>query len=76
MPEEKFVTQLMGLWKWGANYLELLNKELCILDSERAVNENCHGLTLDNFPESYMLLISISSTPISFYQNLAVLGHG
>jgi len=57
-----------GSTERGAIYLKLLDNELCILNLETTANENWHALTLDSFPESYMLLISVSSTPISFYQ--------
>lgn len=66
MPKENPFSQLMSPEKWNATYLELFNNKLCVLGLEWTITENCHVLTLDSFPSSYMLLISVSSTPISF----------
>jgi hypothetical protein len=67
MPKEKLGHQLHEFRKVGATYLELLDNKLCILGLEEAVTtRNYYALTFDNFPDSYMLLISVSSTPISF----------
>lgn len=46
-----------------------------ILGLEGTTTKNFQVLTLDNFPHSYILLISVSSTPISFYLHLVLIGH-
>ena len=70
------VTQPMDLGEWSAIYLELLDNELCTLSLEGTIDKNSYAHTLDSFPESYMLLISVSSTPISFHWHSAMVGHG
>lgn len=65
----------MALKKWGTTYLELFDNKLSILGLEMAVTGDWHVLTLDSLPDSYMLLISVSSTPISFCWHLDVSGY-
>ena len=58
--------------KCGAIYLELLNDKLRTIGLEGITTKIYHVLTLESFPDSYMLLISISSTPISCYRHLVI----
>ena len=76
MPLENLVTEPVVPGKRSVTYLELLDDELCTHSLEGGTNKNCHVLALVSFPESYMLLISVSSTPISFCRYSVVASDG
>lgn len=48
------------------SYLELFNNKLRILSLAGTVFKTFHLLAFDSFPDSYILLISTSSIPVSY----------